>query len=115
MNPTLRLAKAIAVCLKYYNIVQSSAPFPPFEVERRRWRLAKSQMFDAFDVFYGLEQERLASLGVAWIHIINPTHLKLGEYDLATGKLNITSMDPESGGFFEAMTNLLLAAAWTNG
>ena len=113
MNSFNKLLKAIATALHYYNLVQSSHPFPPFAVERRRWRMAKDQMFDAFDVYWGQEKNLEASMGIPWRRIMDADSIAFGQFAQDGSDFSVYRLNPSAKLFFSTMTDLLLAAAWT--
>lgn len=113
MNSFANLLKKIAVTLHWYDVVQSSHPFPPFDIERRRWRLAKDQMFDAFDVYWGQEKQLEASMGIPWRRIVDAEAIAFGQFRQNGDPFTVERINPTAKLFFSTMTDLLLAAAWT--
>lgn len=114
MNSFQRLLKAMATCLHWFGVVRGGGPFPPESVERRGWRTAKNQMFDAFDLYWSKVNADMNELGGEWVRIVDSTAINYGRFNLYSQEFEIVRFGPNDLLFFPTMTDLLLFAAWTN-
>ena len=113
MKTFQKLLKAIAVCLHWYTVVQSGAPFPPFAVERRRWRLAKEQMFAVYGEWNAVLMAANEEVGIPWTRLVDAEAIAFGIFSKTDGSFSVDRLNPTNKLFFSTMTDLLLAAAWT--
>jgi hypothetical protein len=109
----LKLLKAVAVWTYWYYVVYYDETPSQSATNKRKWRLAKDQVFNAFNTFWGEKGELDEGRGIPWRRIIDEQSIAYGQFARDTGKFSVERLNPSQLEFFSTMTYLLLAAAWT--
>lgn len=108
-----KLLKAIAVWTYWYYVVYYDEIPEQSASAKRKWRLAKDQVFNSFNTFWGEKGEIDEGRGIVWRRIADAQSIHFGQFARDTNKFSVERLNPSDITFFSTMTYLMLAAAWT--
>ena len=110
MNERAEFLRWLAETYYFWQFVHGDPDLPPTSKDRRRLRLAKTSLIDAFGAYVNLIDKLGQAVGTSWRRIINENSINYGQWTLTTQQFSIMRTDSTAPYFFNNMTHLLLEA-----